>query len=96
MPDVPDGLTSASRARTGLPHQRARPARAGHARRIRAYNGTTVRAFSAKDCGKGAATAAAQTTAQEMHDNEAVKRSADADASSLAIDPFDKKINLDC
>ena len=97
MPDVPDGLTKCQQKRvqdflTNVlgPHEQE------HARRIRAYNGTTVRAFSAKDCGKGAATAAAQTTAQEMHDTEAVKRSADADASSLAIDPFDKKIDLDC
>jgi hypothetical protein len=97
MPEMPDGLSTCQQRRvqdflTNVlgPHERE------HARRLRAYNGTTVRPFSAKDCGRDAAMTAAQAKAQEMHDTEAAQRSADADASSLAIDPFDKKIDLDC
>jgi hypothetical protein len=31
-----------------------------------------------------------------MHDTEAAQRSSEADALSLRIDPFNKKIDLDC
>lgn len=97
MPEMPDGLSACQQKRVQDflsnvlgPHERE------HARRIRAYNGTTVRPFVAKDCGRDAAMTAAQAKAQEMHDTEAAQRSADADKSSLSIDPFDKTIDLDC
>jgi hypothetical protein len=97
MPEVPSGLTTCQgkRVKDFLknvlgPHERE------HARRLRAYNGTTVRPFSAKDCGREAAMTAAQEKAQEMHTTEADQRAADADASSLAIDPFNNTIDLDC
>lgn len=97
MPEVPSGLTPCQerRVREFLrdvlgPHEQE------HARRLRAYNGTTVRPFSAKDCGRDGAMTAAQLKAQELHDAEAAQRAADADASSLAIDPFQRTIDLDC
>ena len=47
-------------------------------------------------CGQDAVNAAAQTKAQEMHDLESEQRAKDADALSLAIDPFVRPIDLDC
>ncbi len=97
MPEVPGGLSRCQedRVRTFLrtvlgPHEQE------HARRLRSYNGTTTRPFSAVGCGKDAVTAAAQDKAQEMHDTEAAQRASDADAHSLAIDPFRRTIDLDC
>jgi hypothetical protein len=97
MPDVPDGLTPCQerRVRDFLrnvlgPHEQE------HARRIRTYNGTTSRPFATKGCGKDAAMDAAKDKAQEMHDTENERRAKDADALSLAIDPFTKTIDLDC
>ena len=97
MPDVPSGLTDCQEKRVRAflrdvlgPHEKE------HARRIRTYNGVTKRPFSAKGCGQEAAIDAAQAKAQEMHDSEAVKRMQDADGLSLAIDPFNRQIDLDC
>lgn len=97
MPDVPSGLLTCQekRVRDFLrdvlgPHERE------HARRIRTYNGVTTRPLAVKACGQEAARDAAQTKAQEMHDTEAEKRMSDADALSLAIDPFDRPIDLNC
>lgn len=97
MPEVPSGLNACQeqRVRNFLrnvlgPHERE------HARRIGTYNGTTTRPYSVKACGRDAAREAAQAKAQEMHDSEADKRMKDADALSLAIDPFNRTIDLDC
>ena len=97
MPDVPSGLTDCQEKRVRAflrdvlgPHEKE------HARRIRTYNGVTKRPFSAKGCGQEAAIDAAQTKAQEMHDSEAEKRKQDAETLSLAIDPFNRQIDLDC
>ena len=67
-----------------------------HARRLRTYNGTTTRPFSATACGRNAVNEAAQTKAQEMHQTESEKRAKDAEDLSLAIDPFVRPIDLDC
>lgn len=97
MPDVPAGLSKCQeqRVRDFLrnvlgPHEQE------HARRIRTYDGTTVRPFAEKGCGREAAMDAARAETQQMHDTESADRAAKADALSLAIDPFDKKIDLDC
>lgn len=97
MPDVPSGLSTCQEQRVKDflrdvlgPHERE------HARRIRTYNGVTTRPLAVKACGQEAAKEAAQTKAQEMHDTEAEKRMQDADALSLAIDPFDRPIDLNC
>lgn len=97
MPEVPSGLTPCQERRVRAflrdvlgPHERE------HARRLRTYDGTTRRAFSVKGCGREAVTEAAQAKAQEMHDTEAEQRARDADALSLAIDPFVRPIDLDC
>ena len=97
MPDVPDGLSKCQqkRVKTFLrkvlgPHEQE------HARRLRTYNGTTTRPFAVTACGQEAVNEAAQTKAQEMHDAEAEKRATDADALSLAIDPFVRPIDLNC
>lgn len=97
MPEVPGGLSKCQQKRVQdfLTHVLG-PHEQEHARRLRAYNGTTVRPFSAKECGRDAAMTAAQDKAQEMHTTEADQRAADADTSSLAIDPFNKTIDLDC
>jgi hypothetical protein len=97
MPDVPEGLSTCQerRAREFLrnvlgPHEQE------HARRLRTYNGTTTRPFAVKACGRDAVHQAAQAKAQEMHETEAEQRAQKADALSQAIDPFQRKIDLDC
>jgi len=97
MPEVPGGLSECQeeRVRTFLrnvlgPHERE------NARRLRTYDGTTSRTFAVTGCGSQAVNEAAQDKAQEMHDTEAAQRAADADALSLAIDPFVRPIDLDC
>ena len=97
MPDVPSGLNDCQEKRVRAflrnvlgPHERE------HARRIRTYNGVTTQSLSAKACGRGEAISAAQTRSQELHEAEAEKRMKTADALSLAIDPFNRKIDLNC
>lgn len=97
MPDMPSGLSDCQerRVRTFLrevlgPHEQ------DHARRLRSYDGTTNRRFSVTACGQQALTSDVNDQLQQMHDTEADQRAAAADASSAAIDPFEREIDLDC
>lgn len=97
MPDMPEGLSACQqrRVRSFLrdvlgPHERE------HARRLRTYNGTTSRPFDVRACGRSSLDTEVQTKLQEMHDDEAADRAAKADALSLAIDPFERDIDLNC
>ena len=97
MPDMPDGLNACQQRRVRAflrdvlgPHEQE------HARRIRTYNGATSHPFDIKGCGRSALDTEVKTTLQQMHDDEAADRAAKADALSLAIDPFDRDIDLNC
>ncbi|MCB0896790.1 MAG: hypothetical protein KDB43_15715 [Nocardioidaceae bacterium] len=97
MPDVPGGLTACQERRvrdflrTVLgPHEHE------HAARLRNYNGTTSRPFTATACGRQALDEAVNTKIQQMQTDEHDHRSADAEKKSAAIDPFDRSIDLDC
>ena len=54
------------------------------------------RPFTVKACGRRQLDEAVQTKVQQMHTDEHDQRSAAADKKSAAIDPFDKKIDLNC
>jgi len=97
MPGVPGGLTACQerRVRTFLtdvlgPHEQ------DHARRLRSYDGTTRRPFTVTACGRQQLDTDVQGKVQQMHDDEHNQRATDADAKSAAIDPFQRKIDLDC
>jgi hypothetical protein len=97
MPDVPDGLNACQqrRVRDFLrnvlgPHEQE------HARRIRTYNGVTKRPFDVTGCGRSGLDTEVIGKLQQMHDDEANARADAADKLSLAIDPFEKKIDLNC
>jgi hypothetical protein len=97
MPGMPGGLTACQERRVRAflrdvlgPHEQQ------HARLLRSYDGTTRRPFSVKACGRQQLDTDVQSKIQQMHDDEHNQRSADADAKSAAIDPFDKKIDLKC
>ncbi|HEY7042959.1 MAG TPA: hypothetical protein VH419_04755 [Nocardioidaceae bacterium] len=97
MPPMPDGLSQCQqrRVRTFLrdvlgPHEQE------HARRLRTYNGTTRRPFDVTGCGRSGLDTAVTTKLQQMHDDEADARAKTADQLSLAIDPFERDIDLDC
>lgn len=97
MPGVPDGLSPCQQRRVRAflrdvlgPHER------DHRQRMRTYNGVTRRPFDVKACGMDALHELLESTLQQMHDDEAAQRQADAQASSDSIDPFDREIALDC
>jgi len=97
MPGVPGGLTACQERRVRAflrdvlgPHEQ------DHARRLRSYDGTTRRPFTVKACGRQQLDIDVSSTVQQMHDDEHNQRATDADAKSAAIDPFQRKIDLDC
>jgi hypothetical protein len=94
---VPGGLTACQerRVRTFLrdvlgPHEQ------DHARRLRSYDGTTRRPFKVTACGREALDTDVQCKIQQMHTDEHDQRSDAADKKSAAIDPFERKIDLNC
>ncbi len=97
MPGVPGGLTACQERRVRAflsnvlgPHEQ------DHARRLRSYDGTTRRPFTVKARGRQQLDTDVQSKIQQMHDDEHNQRATDADAKSAAIDPFQKKIDLNC
>lgn len=93
MPDIPGGLTPCQQRRVrAFLRNVLRPHENDHARRLRTYNGSTRRPFDITACGRDAV----RERLQEMHESEAARRAADADALSAAIDPFTREIDLDC
>jgi len=97
MPDMPTGLTACQQRRvreflTNVlePHEQE------HARRLRTYDGTTKRPFSVNGCGRAALDSAVNKKLQKMHKDEAAARASAAEKLSLAIDPFDRPIDLKC
>jgi hypothetical protein len=97
MPPVPGGLSECQQRRVRAflrdvlgPHEQE------HARRLRTYNGRSRRAFSVKGCGRTGLDSEVQAKLQQMHDDEADARAKAADRLSLAIDPFEREIDLDC
>jgi hypothetical protein len=97
MPDMPTGLTACQQRRvrdflTNVlePHEQE------HARRLRTYDGTTTRPFSVNGCGRAALDSAVNKKLQKMHNDEAAARASTAEKLSLAIDPFDRPIDLNC
>ena len=97
MPGVPGGLTDCQERRVRAflrdvlgPHEQ------DHARRLRSYDGTTRRPFTVKACGRQQLDTDVLSKVQQMHDDEHNQRATDADAKSAAIDPFQRKIDLDC
>jgi hypothetical protein len=97
MPGVPGGLTACQERRVRAflrdvlgPHEQ------DHARRLRSYDGTTRRPLTVKACGRQQLDTDVQSKIQQMHDDEHNQRATDADAKSAAIDPFQRKIDLNC
>lgn len=97
MPDVPGGLTACQERRvrdflrTVLgPHEQ------DHATRLRSYDGTTRRPFTVTACGRQALDEAVNAKIQQMQSDEHDQRSAAAEKSSAAIDPFNRPIDLNC
>lgn len=97
MPDMPSGLSACQerRVRDFLrnvlgPHEQE------HARLLRTYVGTTSRPFSVAACGRSALDEAVNTKIQQMQDDEHDQRSTDAEKKSAAIDPFNRKVDLNC
>jgi len=97
MPDMPTGLTACQQRRvrdflTNVlePHEQE------HARRLRTYDGTTTRAFSVTGCGRTALDKAVNKKLQKMHNDEASARASAAEKLSLAIDPFNRPVDLNC
>ena len=97
MPGVPGGLTACQERRVqAFLRDVLRPHEQDHARRLRSYDGTTRRPFTVKACGRQQLDTDVLSKVQQMHDDEHNQRSTDADAKSAAIDPFKRKIDLDC
>jgi len=97
MPDMPSGLSACQerRVRDFLrnvlgPHEQE------HARLLRTYAGTTSRPFSVTACGRSALDEAVNTKIQQMQNDEHDQRSAAAEKKSAAIDPFNRKVDLNC
>jgi hypothetical protein len=97
MPDMPGGLSDCQerRVRDFLrkvlgPHEQE------HKRLLKTYDGTTSRPFSVKACGRSVLDEAVNSKIQQMQTDEHDQRSADAEKKSAAIDPFNKKIDLNC
>ena len=62
-----------------------------------AYNGTTVRPYSITGCGRPACDRGWNTQAPEDAERRGTTSAADAEKnSSAAIDPFNKRVDLDC
>lgn len=97
MPPMPDGLNQCQQRRVREflqnvlgPHEQE------HAKRLRTYNGVTKRKFDVTGCGRTALDTEVQAKLQQLHDDEANDRADKADKLSQAIDPFNKKIDLNC
>ncbi len=97
MPDMPDGLSACQQRRVREflrnvlgPHEQE------HARRLKTYNSVTQRRFDVTGCGRSGLDTEVTSKLQQMHDDEAAARQDAADKLSLAIDPFERDIDLDC
>jgi len=97
MPDMPEGLSDCQQGRvTAFLRNVLAPHEQEHARRFRAYNGTTVRPYSITGCGRAGLQSELETQLEKMHSDEATTRADAAKNSSAAIDPFNKRVDLDC
>jgi hypothetical protein len=97
MPDMPEGLSDCQQGRvTTFLRTVLAPHEQEHARRFRAYNGTTTRNYSITGCGRAGLQSELETQLEKMHGDEATARADAAKKSSAAIDPFNKRVDLDC
>lgn len=97
MPDMPEGLSECQQGRVAsflrnvlTPHEQE------HARRFRTYNGTTNRNYSITGCGRAGLKSELESQLEKMHGDEATARADATNKYSAAIDPFNKRVDLDC